>query len=228
MTKQLLQQALAALHAMQSYADADRKGLSICDDAIEALQAAIAAPEPEPIGYMFQYGDIDRQVFVSKEQVDGGWLQNTKDKLQWKMLNSVYPEPPDTEALRKELERVKEEPKLSGWQIWMRKSAMESAYFEQTAAARQHVLDVADGHEVKACGETIGTQDGIELVATAQPSQARELSDREVMRCIAESGCYGTVKMSYESGLYSIDTPSLNATKFARAIIAAINAKGAA
>lgn len=60
----------------------------------------------------------------------------------------------------------------------------------------------------------------------AQPSQALELSEQEVMHCIAESGCYGTVKMSYESGPYSVDTPSLNATKFTRAIIAAINAKG--
>lgn len=74
-------------------------------------------------------------------------------------------------------------------------------------------------------------KDYIPLYAAAgaspvQPSQAPELSDADVMRCIAASGCYGTVKMSYESGLYSVDTPSLNATKFARAIIAAINAKG--
>lgn len=63
------------------------------------------------------------------------------------------------------------------------------------------------------------------LYRDAQPSQAVELSEAELVRCISESGCYGTVKMSYESGPYSIDRPSLNATKFANAIIAAINAK---
>lgn len=60
----------------------------------------------------------------------------------------------------------------------------------------------------------------------AQTSQAVELSDGEVMRCISESACYGTVRMSFESGPYSIDKPSLNATKFARAIIAAIKQGG--
>jgi len=41
------QQALEALEAMQSYAAAERKGLRICDEAIPALRAALAQPNPQ-------------------------------------------------------------------------------------------------------------------------------------------------------------------------------------
>ncbi len=40
-------QIRAALEAMQSYAAAERKGLRICDEAITALDAALAKPEKE-------------------------------------------------------------------------------------------------------------------------------------------------------------------------------------
>lgn len=48
-----------------------------------------------------------------------------------------------------------------------------------------------------------------------------ELTESVLMNCIAEAGCFGTVKLSYESGPYDIDRPTLNATKLARAILAA-------
>lgn len=44
------------------------------------------------------------------------------------------------------------------------------------------------------------------------------LSERDVMRCIGAAGCYGNVKMTFESGLYSIDRPTINATRFAEQI----------
>jgi hypothetical protein len=44
--RELLEMALEALEAMQSYAAAERKGLRICDEAIKALRTHLAAPEP--------------------------------------------------------------------------------------------------------------------------------------------------------------------------------------
>jgi len=43
--RELMQMALDALEAMQSYAAAERKGLKICDEAIETLRAALAQQE---------------------------------------------------------------------------------------------------------------------------------------------------------------------------------------
>ena len=46
----VVEQALEALEAMQSYAAAERKGLRICDEAIPALRAALAQQQAEPPG----------------------------------------------------------------------------------------------------------------------------------------------------------------------------------
>ena len=64
MKRELLQQALEALKAMQAYADAERKGLKICDDAIVDIEAELARHEwvkfsdalpvvPDGYGYIF-------------------------------------------------------------------------------------------------------------------------------------------------------------------------------
>ena len=53
------------------------------------------------------------------------------------------------------------------------------------------------------------------------PPQRKPLTERELMKCIAQAGCFGTVKMSFESGPYDIDRPTLNADKLCRAIEAA-------
>lgn len=55
--------------------------------------------------------------------------------------------------------------------------------------------------------------------------QAARLSESEIVACIAKAGCIGTVKMSYESGPYDIDRPSINASRLYDAIEAAILAK---
>ena len=55
--RELMQQALVALGAMQSYAAAENKGLRICDEAIEALRARLAQPDP----YAAQAALVDQQ-----------------------------------------------------------------------------------------------------------------------------------------------------------------------
>jgi hypothetical protein len=49
--REAMKLALKALEAMQSYAAAERKGLRICDEAIEALRDRLAAPRPEPVAW---------------------------------------------------------------------------------------------------------------------------------------------------------------------------------
>jgi len=51
MTKdETLRMALEALEAMQMYAEAERKGLRICDETITAIKEALAQPEREILG----------------------------------------------------------------------------------------------------------------------------------------------------------------------------------
>ena len=52
----------------------------------------------------------------------------------------------------------------------------------------------------------------------AQPQQAEPLSEADIVRCAVESGCVGTVKMTFDSGPYEITRTSINADRFARAI----------
>jgi len=51
MTKdEVLRLALEALEAMQMYAEAERKGLRICDEAITAIKEALAQPQRTWVG----------------------------------------------------------------------------------------------------------------------------------------------------------------------------------
>ena len=52
--RELMQLTLDALAAMQTYAAAENKGLRICDEAIEALRARLAQPEPQEIKIEFK------------------------------------------------------------------------------------------------------------------------------------------------------------------------------
>ena len=71
--RELMQQALVALGAMQSYAAAENKGLRICDEAIEALRVrlekwtakdmayrpgGLPQSEQEPVAWRFYEGDV--------------------------------------------------------------------------------------------------------------------------------------------------------------------------
>ena len=56
----------------------------------------------------------------------------------------------------------------------------------------------------------------------AEPCVARKpLTEKQLIACIAKAGCLGAVKMSFESGPYDIDRPTLNAIWLCEAIEAA-------
>jgi hypothetical protein len=48
--RELMQMALDALKAMQSYAKAEKKGLLICDESINALRKRLAQPDRKWVG----------------------------------------------------------------------------------------------------------------------------------------------------------------------------------
>ncbi len=50
------------------------------------------------------------------------------------------------------------------------------------------------------------------------PVARQPLTERQIVACLVEAGCLGTVKMSYDSGPYEITRTSVNADKLARAI----------
>lgn len=52
------------------------------------------------------------------------------------------------------------------------------------------------------------------------------LTESERVKCLVDSGCIGTVKMTYDSGPYEITRTSINADKLIESIIAALRAKG--
>lgn len=62
---------------------------------------------------------------------------------------------------------------------------------------------------------------GRQPLYTSPPAQRKPLTERELMKCITQAKCFDTVKMTYESGPYEIDRPTLKAFEFARAIEAA-------
>lgn len=57
----VVEQALEALEAMQSYAAAERKGLRICDEAVTTLRAVVAEPDIDPVDE-YRKGFIDGQI----------------------------------------------------------------------------------------------------------------------------------------------------------------------
>lgn len=54
-----------------------------------------------------------------------------------------------------------------------------------------------------------------------EKEERRPLTEQQLVRCLVEAGCTGTVKMSFDSGPYEITRTSINADRFARAIEAA-------
>jgi hypothetical protein len=96
--RELLQQALEALEAMQSYAAAENKGLRICDEAIEALRARLSqcgrcgevnpaeihTCTPQPVGWIYE-DDEGRMIFSQMPHPDPLWepvyrLKATNDR----------------------------------------------------------------------------------------------------------------------------------------------------
>ena len=56
----------------------------------------------------------------------------------------------------------------------------------------------------------------------------KPMSESEIVKYLADAGCIGTVKMTFDSGPYEITRTSINADRFARAIIAARDAQWSA
>lgn len=55
----------------------------------------------------------------------------------------------------------------------------------------------------------------------ADRAQRKPLTDEQIVACLVESSCVGTVKMSYDVGPYEITKLSVNAEQLTRAIEAA-------
>ena len=77
--RELMQQALDALEAMQSYARAELKGLRICDEAIEDLRARLAHPEPEPVAWWDGVGRFATAKEKNWDRRTGGILSIGRD-----------------------------------------------------------------------------------------------------------------------------------------------------
>ena len=54
--------------------------------------------------------------------------------------------------------------------------------------------------------------------SAAPKAERAPLTERQIVKCLVEASCVGTVKMSFESGPYDIDRPSINATRLVDAI----------
>ena len=62
-----------------------------------------------------------------------------------------------------------------------------------------------------------------EQIKVAEMPEA--MGEEQIVKCLVEASCIGVVKMSYDAGPYQITRPSINADKFARALIAARDAQ---
>lgn len=45
-----------------------------------------------------------------------------------------------------------------------------------------------------------------------------QMVEADMVKCLEQASCLGTIKMSFDSGPYNITRPSLNATKLIRAV----------
>lgn len=65
------------------------------------------------------------------------------------------------------------------------------------------------------------TADQVSAAVEADRAQRKPLTDEQIVACLVESSCVGTVKMSYDVGPYEITKLSVNAEQLTRAIEAA-------
>ena len=81
----VVERALEALEAMQSYAAAERKGLRICDEAITALRAALAEQ---------RLTDVQREMERSIESLKAALAQQAEpvEPVAWMHTNAYNPE----------------------------------------------------------------------------------------------------------------------------------------
>jgi hypothetical protein len=80
--RELMQMALDALEAMQSYARAEKKGLRICDESIEALRERLLLP------------DLNSTIEIAEVMEKIGWLKKKEwvgltEEEAWGMLGQM-------------------------------------------------------------------------------------------------------------------------------------------
>jgi len=71
----------------------------MCDDAYDALSAALAQPEQEPVAYLWQHGETGRTRVIEKDQV---WTASN----QWNRVGPLYLHPPQRKPLTEEIEKI--------------------------------------------------------------------------------------------------------------------------
>lgn len=74
-----------------------------------------------------------------------------------------------------------------------------------------------------ACFSDYWREEGYAAMLAASPAAPAPcamvgLTEDELVQCIAAAGCFGTIKISYDSGPYEITRPSPNATRLSEAI----------
>lgn len=195
-----------AIEALESCTDGDYSSghvihphfdRAMVDSALAVLHAALA--QPEPVG------------------INGLTEAETAATMSVRGLSQPEPHSDDiavdamAAAMKAKLAKAREKGR-GGWETCSQN--------DLSRMLREHV-DKGDPRDVaNLCAFLYALGFGIEKLEPV------ELTEDQVMAAVSKSGCYGTVKMSYESGPYDIDKPTLNATKFARAVLAA--AKGGA
>jgi hypothetical protein len=67
----------------------------MCDDAYDALRAALEQPEPEPVAYLWQHCVTERTRIIEKDQV---WTASNP----WNRVGPLYLHPPQRKPLTEE------------------------------------------------------------------------------------------------------------------------------
>jgi hypothetical protein len=93
MTDTLREAAQMALDALE-YAEQNHGGDDCYFDAIEALRAALAQPEQEPVAWVYQHKDTGLTMCVLVQQVESGFEKNNP---RWQKSTPLYTAPPQRE-----------------------------------------------------------------------------------------------------------------------------------
>lgn len=65
-----------------------------------------------------------------------------------------------------------------------------------------------------------------ELERLRKDAERKPMTETEIVKCLVQAGCIGTVKMTFESGPYDITRPSIKADNLVREVEAFHGIKG--
>lgn len=88
---------------------------------------------------------------------------------------------------------------------------------EQLAEALEQMIAC---HDEAICPAVDVAREALAAYRAGQPpaSDRVPLTEEQLVHCLNQSSCVGTVKMSFDSGPYEITRPSINADRLLRAI----------